>query len=365
MITTMRIGLSSATLTLVSTMLVAGCAQNAVTETEKAPPPKATPKLTEPPLLPGTLRDGHPQSYTVKPSDDVYSVSSRFLDEPWRWKGLWNDQGQPPQIYPGNELVLSGGDQPQLRVAKGQRPLIKLTPQVRVESTVQAIPSIPSSAVAPFLSDSVVMSAGEWSSAPYIVGNAGGALLPNIGARVFARGGDFVDDRYRMYRPGDELKEPGSGDALGSAMTYVGELQLEVDGDPAEFRVIDAARGVRAGDRLVAVGDDPAVLDFTPRPVPVDTDGQIIGSLDNALAIGRYNNVVVNLGAYDGMVPGHVLAVRQAGETVSDPVSGERIQLPDNTAGHIVLYKVFDLVSYGLVAEAERDIRVDDRVGEP
>lgn len=348
---------------------VSGCAQTGTgSSSEQAAAvarAAAEVKTSEPPLLPGALRAGHPQRYLVQPGDNLYQISGQFLQQPWRWQGLWAGRGQTPKIYPGNELALEeAAGQPQLRLVDG-RPLIKLSPQVRVETTVQPIPTIPSDAVAPFLSNAIVLSKAQWQGAPYVVGNADGGLLPTIGSRVFARGGEFDLERYRVYRPADPLREPGSGDELGYAMTYVGEVELIADGDPAELRIVDAERGMRPGDRLLPLDDRPPVLDFTPRPVPTDTHGRIIGSLNEAVVIGRNQNVAVNLGAYDGMQPGHVLAVFQAGESVIDPVAGGRVQLPDNPAGFVVLYKVFDLVSYGLVAESERPIRVNDRVGEP
>ena len=79
----------------------------------------------------------------------------------------------------------------------------------------------------------------------------------------------------------------------------------------------------------------------------------------------RYSSVVVNLGAQEGMEPGHVLAIFGKDRKVEDPVSGGSVRIPGERAGLLMIYKVHDLVSYGLVMQAERSIRMQDRVLTP
>lgn len=351
---------------LLALLLTAGCAQTVTLPENTAGAAQTPADPVEPPLLADALRPDHPASYTIQVGDNHYDVSSRFLNEPWRWPGLWDDRGVP-QLYPGNVLQLSAGagGQPQLAVDRGGRPTIKLSPQIRVSEATAAIPTISSIAIAPFLNNAVVLTEAQWKSAPYILGNAENNIVATVGQRVYARGGDFDLSNYRIYRPGEAMREPGTGESLGYTMTYIGEAVLEIDGDPAQLVLIDAERGVRPGDRLLPVDREPVSVDFMPRSVPPDTDGVVMVALDNTLAIGRYNNVAVNLGAYDGMQPGHVLAIYQDGATVVDPVTGERIQQPETQAGILMLYKIFDLISYGLVVHADRDLRLGDRVGEP
>jgi hypothetical protein len=75
--------------------------------------------------------------------------------------------------------------------------------------------------------------------------------------------------------------------------------------------------------------------------------------------------VVINLGEWDGMQAGHVLAIYRPGVAVRDPVAGGNVTLPEERSGLIMLYRVFDRVSYGLVMESIREIHMLDRVGEP
>jgi len=55
------------------------------------------------------LQPTAPDRYTVVDGDTLWSISGRYLKNPWRWKELWalNDQvANPHRIFPGDVLVL-------------------------------------------------------------------------------------------------------------------------------------------------------------------------------------------------------------------------------------------------------------------
>jgi len=78
--------------------------------------------------------------------------------------------------------------------------------------------------------------------------------------------------------------------------------------------------------------------------------------------------VVLNLGIQDNIETGHVLAIYQTGETVRDtinPKMGRKVKLPDERAGTLMVIRPFERISYALVMEAKRDLRVYDAVKNP
>jgi hypothetical protein len=75
-----------------------------------------------------------------------------------------------------------------------------------------------------------------------------------------------------------------------------------------------------------------------------------------------------------------VLTVFQAGDVVRDRYAnrsfsgggmlsafgaGEAVKLPDEQAGTVMVFKVYDRIAYGLVMEATSDIHVLDAVRSP
>ena len=368
------------TLSLAAAVLLGACAQT-------PSQPESGPTATEPPLISGSaagtagaapapapvvLRQDHPQTYTVVPGDTLWSIAGRFLQNPWQWREIWRQNPQlrnPNRIYPGDVLQFShdADGQPQLAVAeRDEVPLIKLSPKVRVEELSQPIPPVPRDAVESFLTRAAILSDAQWKGTPYIVADDDDQVVYADHDRVYARGSLFDQPRYQVFHPGEALREPGSGRYLGTAGVYLGEAILEQDADPATFTLASTIAPIRAGDRLLPIKAEHELYSFEPHPVPPDTEGSIIAKLDTDVTqITQYSSVIVNLGAQEGIEPGHVLAIYGKGREVEDPVSGGSIKLPGERAGLLMIYKVHDLVSYGLVMQAERAIRLQDRVTTP
>jgi nucleoid-associated protein YgaU len=49
------------------------------------------------------LRNGHPDTYTVRRGDTLWDISAKFLAKPWLWPEIWQANPQvrnPHLIYP-------------------------------------------------------------------------------------------------------------------------------------------------------------------------------------------------------------------------------------------------------------------------
>ena len=351
-------------------LLTACCAQPILGPDPQATerPPVTAVTRAEPPLL---LREGHPQRYTVQIEDSVWEISETYLDQPWRWNELWQPEAVGQVIFPGDVLEIDGSDTPQPRLQRieGERPTLKLSPRVRVDYIEQPVPTIPREAISSFLDESVVFTQADWKGAPYVIGAADGRNLIVDGDAIIARGSSFDSPRYGVFRPRGELRHPDTGAFLGFDMMQVGEAALETEGDPATLRVLSARREIRAGDRLIETRDldsPPQVFDFTPVAAPPDSFGYVLGVQGrDSLTISRYDTVLISLGNLDGMKQGSVLAVFRKAATLTDPLTGATVDSGQERVGLVMLYKVFDRVSYGVVTEAQRSIRPLDPVREP
>jgi len=94
-------------------------------------------------------------------------------------------------------------------------------------------------------------------------------------------------------------------------------------------------------------------------------EGKVIRFFDRISSVARNDVVVVNKGLRDGLKEGNVLDVFGQGEVVRDRQRGDRVQLPRERTGSMVIFRVFDKVSYGLIMESTRPIYMNDIAESP
>jgi hypothetical protein len=328
-----------------------------------------------------SVRSSHPQYYIVKKGDTLWDISALFLTDPWLWPEIWEINpsiANPHLIYPGDRISLVYRDgKPVLQVARGSAPsaqvdnLEQLHPSIRsLELRGEPIPSIPLDALAPFLSRLRVVTEQELDAAPYIVSLGKEHLLGGPGFKVYARGIDAqeIGTRYVVYRPGKAYRNPDNPqDILGYEALHVADATLERNGDPTTLMLTRGSREVRGGDRLFPAAVDDINSQLIPRVPAKELTGEIISVVDGVTQIGQHQIVVLNIGTRDGAQPGHVLAVHQRGHKVHDAYGKrqEDVTLPDERAGAVLIFRLFDRVSYALVMSAERAMHLGDIVTNP
>jgi hypothetical protein len=320
------------------------------------------------------LNPTHPDTYVVKPGDTLWDISARFLRDPWYWPEIWHVNPQvenPHLIYPGDVLTLVYvNGKPELRLQRGAATgTEKLSPRVREESLDAAIQTIPYSAVGPFLSRNTVLENNEFREMPYVVSLRDDRLVGATGNDVYVRGKSIdAEGSYNLIHPGDRLIDPDDGDTVGWEGIFVSEGKVTRGGDPVTMQLNASEQEVVVGDR-VAMRTPPPPMYFTPRAPDRKIEGRIIHVVGGVTQIGQYQVVTINRGTRHGIEPGHVLGIWQAGDRVNDTVKSgvfnRKVQLPDEHAGVLMVFKTYDRISYGLVMNASSAIHILDRVRNP
>jgi len=323
------------------------------------------------------LNPSHPETYVVRKGDTLWDISSMFLRDPWYWPEIWyvNPQVENPHlIYPGDVLKLVYLDgKPQIQLSRGESAPAsateRLAPRIREEQLSEAVTTIPYDAIAPFLSKGMVLSRSEIKKLPYIVALRDAHLVGASGNDAYVRGETGAEQSiYSVIHIGKKLRDPDDGDVLGYEGIWVADGRIRRTGDPATLELNNSQREALKGDRLIAQ-HEPLPLNFLPRAPDSPVEGTIVHVVDGVTQIGQYQVIVINRGTRHGLAPGHVLSVWQAGDKVADPVKpgalGRNVQLPDERAGTLMVFKTYDRLSYALVMQAEGPIRIRDKVRNP
>ncbi len=326
------------------------------------------------------IKRDYPDRYVVKKGDTLWDISARFLKSPWLWPEVWHiNPGirNPHLIYPGDVVALHYVDGKPYLTLEGQAGItppvpkgmdsVKLSPKIRQLPLEKAITTIPRSAIEPFLYNNRVVTEKALNNAPYIVSTFEQHLVAGTGHTLYVRKLNNPQAAgYQVVRKGRTYVHPETKEILGYEVENLAESRLLREGDPATLKITRTYLEVLEGDKLLPMQRRDRSLNFLPKSPSNQVRGHIIAVLKGVTNIGRHDVVVLTLGKREGMQPGDVLAIYQQGLVVRDAFEdGEAVKLPEERAGILMVFSVYDKVSYGLVMESTRALHVYDTVQNP
>ncbi|MDH3613505.1 MAG: LysM peptidoglycan-binding domain-containing protein [Gammaproteobacteria bacterium] len=308
-----------------------------------------------------------PDEYVVQVGDTLWDIAATFLKDPWYWPEIWyvNPQVENPHlIYPGDVLGLVYVEGAQ-RITNVRGSSYRLSPEARVTPLTEAITSVSYESISAFLSRGVVIERDEIDALPYLVATKGDHLIAAAGNTVYVRGtGAQPGERFNVVHIGDKLVDPDDNNLIGYQGIEIGEGTIRRSGDPATMALTGSKREAVQGDRLIPTSVE-IPLNFFPKAPSSDINGQLIAVVGGVTQIGQYQVVVMNRGSNHGLAVGDVLSVWQKGEVVRDRVEGGSVRLPDEQAGTVMVFKVYDRIGYGLVMDATQALHTLDYVRNP
>ncbi|UVW35211.1 LysM peptidoglycan-binding domain-containing protein [SAR92 clade bacterium H455] len=310
-----------------------------------------------------------PDSYTVVRGDTLWDISALFLKDPWMWPEIWHANQQidnPHLIYPGDviSLVYINGV-PQLKIIRSRE--VKLSPEIRSLDHSDAISALPLNVISTFLSKTRVTDDATLNGAPYVLGGAERRILVGMSDDFYARG-DFTANRlnYGIYRRGEPYLDPETGELLGIRAIDIGAARIKaLEKDIATLSVSRAEGEIRIKDRLLVVEERTLASTFYPRAPETAINGSVINVEEGVRNAGALDVVAINRGDRDGLQVGDTLAIFKRGDLVKDRVASERVRLPDERIGLLMVFDTYEKMSFALVMEADRQIDLGDLLRNP
>jgi hypothetical protein len=331
----------------------------------------------------GIINPTAPKSYVVKRGDTLWGIATMFLRDPWLWPEVWyvNPQvANPHLIFPGDTLTLAYGanGRPIIRLEQGGA--ARLDPRLRGDPINGAIPTIPYTTIAAFLSRPSILTTDQVKHAPYVLAFRDDHEAAGTGNEIYIKHLNGPDRaRYSVVHIGEALRDPDDGKVVGYEGIYTGTALVSRPGEITKAVLIDTARETLRGDKVMP-NDTDVPLNFLPAAPRGNVRGRILAVVDGTDLIGQFQVVAINRGARDGIGNGTVLAVDRAGEVVRDVYSdgasftrkqdlgtsfAKKVKLPDERTATMLVFRTFDRVSYGLILGATDTIAVHDVVHNP
>lgn len=321
------------------------------------------------------IKQDAPRTYTVQPGDTLMGIAEQYLDDPMQWRQILAANPQiknPYQLYPGQVLnleLINGQKKVAISTSGGT---VKLSPSIRTQKIEQPIPVVPYSVIKPFLDSTRIVTQHELQYAPYVVAAADDHLTTGQGDRVYVLGVDGCCEikDYAIYRQGKAYTDPQSHQVLGYEALYIGRGKVVAQGSPATLLITQAKREVQVKDKLLPAPAADLETNYTLSKPFNCINGNIVSVIGGLTQVSQYQVVVIDRGHAQGLIPGNVLAIYQKGKKIENPIKplmgyNAKIQLPNEWAGDMMVFNVFQNTSYAVVLHATNVIEVGDIVTNP
>ena len=341
------------------------------------------------------IRSDAPDQYEVVEGDTLWDISGRFLEDAWLWPEVWelNPQIENPNlIYPGDVIALEySTDGPLLTLRRGGAVssdsgglrTVRLSPRIRTESLNNAIPAIPLERISSFLSGNIIIPQNDFDNSPYVLGNRNNSLFSIANDEVFAKG-NWSDDvfQYDIIRGGEVYKDPVTNAVIGLEGKRIGSATLqERDNDNATLVISDILEEVRKGDRFIPSSGNRIDSNYFTRPPSFAIDGRIIDIVSGRTVGNIYDSIVINKGRSDRLRVGDLLALQKPDIVFEDTIGkvslGEQFKQAVGLSAEneetfvgekyatVLVYRVFEDASLGIILSAEEAVRLEDKIVTP
>ena len=325
---------------------------------------------------PLALVDNPPDRHIVVRGDTLWGISGKFLKEPWRWPEIWqmnkSEIRNPHWIYPGDIIVLDySSGKPRLKIAKdvsqGTLGTAKLEPKIYSEAVQQVTPSIPPNEIESFLSQPLIIEAGEHDNTARVVAAQEDRVVMGSGDTAFVTGiTDASVEKWNVFRPGKALKDPDSGEVIGHEAYFLGSAKLIQPGEPAIFKIVTAKEEIGRGDRLLPA-PPTNIIAYAPHRPEQEIKGKIMSIYGGLNEGGTSSVITINRGKNDSLEVGHVLVLLRNRVAEGHEDDGRRVltTIPEERYALAFVFRVFDRVSYALVVESSKSVHIGDSVKNP
>lgn len=318
--------------------------------------------------------------YVIQPGDTLWDISTAFMGDSYYWPRLWsyNDYiTNPHWIYPGNVVYFNpsslleppsmtlGGDSDVIKPFEATFPNYG-TAEVDCGPDIAFDNQVPSHRyrTTAFLAEEADVEI--WGS---VVHSKSGNAVLGEGDRIYLRLEDVdavtCGDALSVYRQGSKVRHPKDRKVkYGNLYEVVADARV-IHIDPETETVTAIVRNsnieFKRGD---LVGPSyPTVAELSVSPPQGELEGTIIArsGQDTYQLASVGETVFVDRGQADGLRVGNSFyVVHHRDEAMSLTVEQELV--PDQVVARVVITRVDENVSTGVVVDARRRVKIGDEV---
>jgi hypothetical protein len=304
-----------------------------------------------------------PETYVVRPGDTLWTLSQRFLNNPWYWPRVWSynqDLDNPNWIFPGRQVrFYPSNDAPMPQPQETEEEL---------DFEEVAGGGFEGEGMAGRYSDlgngrrrrEFFVPNEKLNEAGQVLNSPEEKQLLSMTDRSYIKlkKQSAPGDVLQIFRPTREIRHPVTGASLGRLVEMLGEVQVDLlSREQALGTIIASWDAIERGDYVAELPADTEPVRTTEntkniKGYVVDTGKAMLNFL------GENYTLVVDKGEKDGVQVGNTFTVVRAG----DPYTKQFAGMADEDIAEILIVEVSKNVSTGILANANREVVPGDRI---
>ena len=308
-----------------------------------------------------------PELHVVQKGDTLWSLCSKYFNDPWRWPRLWAANPvitNPHWIFPGDVIRLGSGN----GFVAAPAPSATAAPGPR-----QGLTSV--NRISGHLGNGVLLrelgfiEAKDLDQAATITGSREEKIMLSTSDQAYLRypkGTNLhAGERYSVFTT--DADQPVVDSITGKTYGYLVRIQGDIvvnqiaENDVARGTLADTVVPIERGARV-----SPLVRQFKriePRPSEVNLEARVIATFEPNMLLGSGHFVVLNRGKRDGVQVGNRTFVIRRGDGYRGKLEGWEIHDPESpreVVGEILVVDVRDDASVAWIARSTKELKVGE-----
>jgi hypothetical protein len=312
--------------------------------------------------------------YVVRRGDTLWDIAGRFLDNPFNWPLIWQENPQiedPHWIYPGDVLTIIPEDE-LLRRKLASLPVTSIggaeaagpsnvpgeTVGVRLPGSGETQVTFTPAAMMGFLSvTDVANTVGSISGTP--VTRKWLAEPDAVYIDIGESGGVKVGDKFTVFRLIKDVRHPVTHRKIGNQVLTLGIVQVDsVRPTQSTAHITYSHQDMRVGDRITPLLDMPLTVHY--RDVPDQykdspLEAYVIMSRNVLPEMGKNEIAYIDAGKKKGIEPGVLFWVYLPGKVYNDHATKKKSKDPDEIIGEMVVLMAGEEYSTVLITASRRE----------
>ena len=308
-----------------------------------------------------------PELHVVQKGDTLWSLCSKYFNDPWRWPRLWAANPvitNPHWIFPGDVIRLGEGN------SLAFAPLPGATDTAGPRSgltSVNRIGALGSNAI--LLRELGFIEAKDLDQAATITGSREEKMMLSTSDQAYLRypKGTALraGERYSVFTTDSDhpVVDTTTGKTYGYLVRIQGDIVVNqiAENDVARGTLADTVTPIERGARV-----SPFVHQFKriePRPSDVNLEARVVATFEPNMLLGPGHFVVLDRGKRDGVQVGNRTFVIRRGDGYRARLESWEIHDPESpkeVVGEILVVDVRDDASVAWIARSNKELKVGE-----